>query len=66
MTIEEGKKLILEKDHQMDQLSLRDFADFCGYSIRDVYDITDRHYNPNIFDKVGGLWQLQEPRFDKE
>lgn len=63
MDRDKGKKLILENDHKLDPLALQDFAEFCGYSIREVYSIVDTHYNKDLFKQRDGVWKLKEARF---
>ena len=60
MTREEAVKLVKKHDHKLDQRALDDFLNFTGYSDREFWDIVDRWYNREIFEKVNGEWSLRE------
>jgi N-acetyl sugar amidotransferase len=61
MTREEAKRLVMEYDHKLDQRSMDDFINFMGYRPRQFWDIVECFWNPKIFKKVDGLWQLKNP-----
>lgn len=62
LTREQGIKLVQEHDHKLDNLALRDFCEFTGYTAREFWDIVDRHYNRDIFERNEfGAWQLKNP-----
>jgi hypothetical protein len=54
-------KMIRENDHILDEKIVDDFAAFTGYTLRQVYEIIDRWYNPSLFmrDKWG-IWRSNE------
>lgn len=57
---EEGEKLVKQYDHKLDQKALRDFCEFCGYTIKEFWDIVDKFYNREIFEKdANGEWKLK-------
>lgn len=56
-----AKKLIIERDHKLDQRALEDFVNFLGYSKKQFWDIVDKFWNPNLFEKVNGVWK---PKFN--
>lgn len=60
LTKEEAKKLIEENDHKVDRRALDDFINFCGYTRKEFWDIVDRFYNKDLFEKVGESWK---PKF---
>ena len=60
---EEGIGLINEHDHVLDEKIVDDFLKFTGYSYKEFYQILDKWYNPNLFEKVDGIW---EKRFKVE
>ena len=61
LTREEGKKLILERDGNLDPKCVDDFCEFLGYSKKEFYDIVDKFYNRDIFFKNKlGKWELKE------
>ena len=45
---------------------MRDFADFLGYAIKEFWDVVDRFWNPDIFEKDGVAWKTKVPRFPDE
>jgi len=63
LSIEDGKKIILERDHKLDQIAMQDFVDFAGYSIKEFWDIVEAFWNKDIFEKKGVSWKMKIPRF---
>jgi N-acetyl sugar amidotransferase len=63
LTKEEAKQLILERDPVLDQLAMRDFIDTCGYSVREFWDVVERFWNTEIFEKEGVHWKMKAERF---
>jgi N-acetyl sugar amidotransferase len=61
ITREEGEKLVMEHDHKLDQRAMLDFIGFMGYKPRQFWDIVERFWNPNLFEKIGVTWQLKDP-----
>ena len=57
---EEGIRLIRENDHKLDQIVLDDFLQFTGYTYKEFWDIVDKFYNKDIFEKVDGQWRLKD------
>jgi len=57
---EEGIKFIKENDHKLDQKILEDFMKFIGYTCKEFWDIVDKFYNKDIFEKVDGQWRLKD------
>lgn len=66
ITKEEAKKFIKEKDHVLDQLALQDYCDFSGYTKKEFWDIVERFWNPEIFEKEVVSWKMKVPRFPVE
>lgn len=62
---EEAKKIISEKDHVLDQLAMKDFIQFCGYTTKEFWEVVDRFYNREIFEKDGIAWRMKVPRFSE-
>lgn len=60
ITKEEGIKLIRENDHKLDQKVLQDFLDFTGYTHKEFWNIVEKFWNRNIFEKVNGKWKLKD------
>lgn len=59
LSLSEAKELIMEHDHKLDQRAMEDFIKFLGYTPRQFWDITERFWNPEIFEKVDGIWQMR-------
>jgi len=61
LTREEAFKLVEKHDHALDPLSVRDFCDFLGYSETEFWEIIDKLYNPDLFEKNKlGRWVLKK------
>lgn len=60
MTRDEGFRLIRERDHKLDQRSLDDFLSFCGYTAKQFWDIVEKFWNRDLFQKADGIWRLKE------
>ena len=61
MTYECGKDLVDSNDHKLDQRTLEDFCQTLGYTIEEFWNITDKHYNTDLFKKDDyGVWRLKE------
>jgi N-acetyl sugar amidotransferase len=59
---EEGIKLIKEHDHKLDGKVLEDFLNFTGYSHNEFWDIVEKFWNKDIFEKNKyGEWVLKYP-----
>lgn len=62
ITREQGIQLVKEHDNKLDPLSVRDFCDFCGYSESEFWQIIDKQYNRDLFEKNRvGEWVLKNP-----
>ncbi len=67
ITREEGIKLVKEHDHKLDQRMLQDWLDFTGYTHKEFWDIVDKLYNRDIFEKdKWGQWKLKNPIWDEQ
>jgi N-acetyl sugar amidotransferase len=67
MTREEAKKIIKERDHNLDSLCVRDFCQFCGYTETEFWKIVDKFYNRDIFYKDEmGRWVLKNPIWEEK
>ncbi len=51
ITRAEGIEIVRARDHRLDQISIRDFVEFLGYSVREFYSIVDGFYNRDLFMK---------------
>jgi len=60
ITREEGKRLINKHDYKLDQKILDAFLNFTGYTEREFWDIVEKFWNREIFEKVDGRWRLKK------
>ena len=51
ITREEAIKLVKEHDHALDPLCVRDLCEVLGYTEKEFWDIVDRQYNRELFEK---------------
>ena len=57
---EEGFRLIDAHDGNLDPRSVREFCQFLGYTEREFWEIVDRLYNRDLFEKNSlGKWVLK-------
>lgn len=65
ITKSEAKKMIEQHDHVCDQIALSNFCSTLDYSIREFWDIVDKFWNKDIFekDKNGVTWRMKANRF---
>ena len=61
LTREEAFKLVEKHDHALDPLAVRDFCTFLGYSETEFWEIIDKLYNTDLFEKDKlGRWVLKK------
>ncbi len=66
ITREEAIQLVKKHDSQLDELCVRDFCAFAGYTAKQFWDIVDRFYNREIFEKdQAGEWKLKRPVWEE-
>ena len=62
MSREEAAELVKQHDHALDAKSVRDFCEFCGYTESEFWEIADKQYNTELFEKNEyGSWILKHP-----
>lgn len=66
ITREEGVKFVKENDHLLDKRMLKDWLDFTGYTEKEFWDIAEKFYNKDIFEKVNGKWVMKNPVWKEE
>ncbi len=66
ITREEGIKLVKENDHKFDPKSVEDFCYFTGYSEKEFFEVVERFYNKDIFEKTDCGWKLKDPIWEQE
>ena len=64
LSLEEAKKLIKENDYKIDQKALDDFTSSLGYTTKEFWDIVERFWNREIFEKKDGLWKKRKEAWD--
>ena len=57
---EKGAALIREHDHKLDERILQDFLSFTGYTKGQFFDIVERFWNTDIFEKTTDGWKLKK------
>ncbi len=63
---EEAVELVRKHDGQIDPLCVRDFCEFCGYTETEFWNIVDKLYNPELFEKNSlGAWVLKHPVWEE-
>ena len=65
LSLPEAKKLINEYDHIIDQRALEDYCSTLGYSKKEFWDIVDQFWNPDLFEKVDGIWRKKKDVFSE-
>ena len=52
-----AKKSIIEGDHKLDQRAMEDFVHCLGYTVKEFWDIVERFWNRDLFEKVDDAWR---------
>jgi len=60
ITRDNAIQLVKHHDHILDQRALEDFCKTLGYTEKQFWDITEKFWNRDIFEKIDGLWRLKE------
>ncbi len=60
LSLSEAKKLIMEHDHKLDWKTMDDFINCLGYTPKQFWDIVERFWNRELFEKVDGVWRLKD------
>lgn len=59
LTRDEAVELVKKHDSDLDPLAVRDFAEFAGYTEKEFWEVVDKFYNQEIFEKNEfGAWAL--------
>lgn len=62
ITREEAKELVRKHDHALDPKCVSDFIQFTGYTETEFWNIVDKFYNRELFEKDNfGRWVLKKP-----
>jgi N-acetyl sugar amidotransferase len=65
LNLSEAKKVINEYNHMIDQRALEDFCKTLGYTKKEFWDIVDKFWNPDLFEKVDGFWRKRDDVFSE-
>lgn len=67
ITRDEAIEEIKKRGGLLDQRALEDFIEFNNYTIKEFYDIVNRHRNEDIFtyNQSMGEWELKDPIYKK-
>lgn len=66
ITRKEGIRLVKENDNKPGTKMLEDFFYFLEYTVREFYEIVDKFYNREIFEKTDYGWKLKDPILKQE
>lgn len=65
LTRDEGISIVKNKDHLLDVKIVRDFCNFTGYTESEFWNIVDKFYNRDLFEKNKfGEWILKNSNFE--
>jgi len=59
LSLSQAANLITEHDHKLDRQAMDDFIDFLGYTPKQFWDIIEKFWNRDIFDRVDGTWEIK-------
>ena len=65
MTREEAIQLVRKNDSKLDRTALEHYLRFSGYSEEEFWNIVDKFYNRDIFEKVDGKWKIKNPIWEQ-
>ena len=65
LSLSEAKKIINEKDHIIDQRALEDYCSTLEYSKKEFWDIVEKFWNPDLFEKINGIWSKKKKAFSE-
>jgi hypothetical protein len=63
---EEAIELVKNEDWKIDPTALEHFLDFTGYSEDEFWNIVEKFWNKDIFEKVDGKWKLKNPIWEQD
>jgi len=49
----------------IDQRALDDYCNTLGYSKKEFWDIVDKFWNPELFEKTNGIWMKKKGVFSE-
>ena len=64
---DEAIKLVKKHDHALDVNCVRDFINFAGYTESEFWEIINKLYNKDLFEKnIFGEWNLKTPIWNEK
>ena len=67
LTRDEAVELVKEKDGKLDPRCVREFCQFVGYTETEFWNIMDKFYNRDLFEKSSnGDWILKHPIWEEK
>ena len=67
LTRDEAIDLVKKHDHNLDAKCIEDFINFLGYSESEFWNVIDKLYNKEIFEKnIFGQWMLKNPVWNQK
>lgn len=67
ITRDEAIELVRRHDHDLDPKAVEDFCSFVGYTESEFWNIVDKFYNRDLFEKDAlGRWVLKDPIWAQE
>jgi len=60
INLSQAKDLIMQNDHKLDQRAMKDFISFLGYSTKEFWDIVEKFWNREIFEKTEEIWRMKK------
>jgi N-acetyl sugar amidotransferase len=66
LTREEAIELVKKHDHDLDVRCIREFCEFLGMTETKFWEVVEKHYNRNLFEKdYKGQWILKDAIYSK-
>jgi len=60
ITRDEAVELVKKYDHILDPKALEDFCSFTGYTKKEFWNIVEKFWNRDIFEKRNDMWELKQ------
>ncbi len=61
ITRDEGIELVKKYDSKLDKRALQDFLDFVGHTEEEFWQIINKFWNRDLFEKINDKWELKNP-----
>ena len=53
--------MVRKHNHKLDKRALKDFLNFTGHAEEEFWQVAEKLYNRDIFEKRNGNWSLKYP-----